>query len=130
MNKQTYSQKTAPKNYTNSRQNPMNSHTPHHTTSIKTYGLAQQKGQTKAPSDVWKRIQKHDREKNLIVMAQRFPSIDKWTRNPDIDNELSNKFWNNPTITYSQKTSLLKFRTGQYMGNARKQLFFGIQRFP
>ncbi len=63
-------------------------------------------------------------------MAQRFPSIDKWTSNPDIDNELSNKFWTNPAITDSQKTTLLKFRTGQYMGSARKQLFFGIQRFP
>ena len=50
--------------------------------------------------------------------------------NLDIDNEISNNFWSNPTITDSQKTTLLKFRTGQYMGNARKQLFFGIERFP
>jgi hypothetical protein len=63
-------------------------------------------------------------------MAQKFPNISKWTMNPDIDNELSNKFWSNPAITDSQKTTFLKFRTGQYMGNARKQLFFGIQRFP
>ena len=38
--------------------------------------------------------------------------------------------WNNPEIIDSQKTSILKFRTGQYMGNAKKQLIFGIQRFP
>ena len=43
---------------------------------------------------------------------------------------MSNDFWNNPEITDAQKTSILKFRTGQYMGNARKQLIFGIQRFP
>jgi hypothetical protein len=77
-------------------------------------------------------IQKHDLEKNLEIMAQKFPNISKWTMNTDIDNELSNKLWSNPAIRYrySQKTTLLKFRTGQYMGNARKQLFFGIQRFP
>ncbi len=50
--------------------------------------------------------------------------------NPDIDNDLSNNFWTNPAITDSQKTAILKFRTGQYMGNARKQLLFGIERFP
>ena len=75
-------------------------------------------------------ITKYDRENNLEIMAEQFPNINKWTMNPDIDNELSNDFWTNPAITDSQKTSLLKFRTGQYMGNARKQLFFGIQRFP
>ena len=74
-------------------------------------------------------IQKHDREKNLVIMAQNFPNIAKWAMNPDIDNELSNNFWTNPIITDPQKTSILKFRKGQYMGNARKQLFFGIQRF-
>jgi hypothetical protein len=63
-------------------------------------------------------------------MAENFPNICKWTMNNDIDNELSNNFWTNPVITDPQKTSLLKFRTGQYMGNARKQLFFGRDRFP
>jgi len=73
---------------------------------------------------------KHDRENNLKILAEQFPNISKWTTNPDIDNDISNNFWSNPVITDSQKTSLLKFRTGQYMGNARKQLFFGIERFP
>ena len=36
----------------------------------------------------------------------------------------------NPTITDKQKSCLIKFRTGTYMGQARKQLFFGRQRFP
>ena len=43
--------------------------------------------------------------------------------NPYIDNELSNKLWSNPAITYSQKTTLSKLHTSQYMGNTRKQLF-------
>ena len=49
--------------------------------------------------------------------------------NPNIDNELSNTLWSNPTITGAQKTNILKFRTCQYMGNARKKLFFGRERF-
>jgi hypothetical protein len=63
-------------------------------------------------------------------MSEQFPNISKWTMNPDIDNTIFNNFWSNPAISYSQKTCILKFRTGQYMGNARKQLFFGIERFP
>ena len=70
-------------------------------------------------------ITKHDRETNLKTMAEKFPNISKWTMNPDIDNDISNNFWSNPVITDAHKTSLPKFRTGQYMGNARKQLFFG-----
>ena len=62
-------------------------------------------------------------------MATQFPNISKWTMNPTIDNELSNTLWTNPTITDAQKTNILKFRIGQYMGNARKQLFFGRERF-
>jgi hypothetical protein len=60
-------------------------------------------------------ITKHDRETTLKIMAERFSNISKWTMNPDIDNDISNKFWSTPTITNSQKTSILKPRTGQYM---------------
>ena len=45
--------------------------------------------------------------------------------NPDIDNDI----WSNPAITYSQKTNLLKFRIGRYMGSASKQLIVGMRRF-
>ena len=75
-------------------------------------------------------IKKHDRENNLEIMSTHFPNISKWTMNPSINNELSNEFWHNPIITDAQKINILKFRTGQYMGNARKQLFFGRERFP
>jgi hypothetical protein len=50
--------------------------------------------------------------------------------NPSIDNKLSNHFGSNPAITYSQKTSLLKFHTGQYMVMQENNYFFGIERFP
>ena len=33
-------------------------------------------------------------------------------------------------MTNSQKTCLLKLQHGQYMGNARRQLFFGRKAFP
>ena len=50
--------------------------------------------------------------------------------NVDKDKELSNKFWTNTSITDKQKACFIKFRTGTYMGKARKQIFFGHQRYP
>ena len=72
-----------------------------------------------------KYIIKHDRKYNLEIIATKFPNIDKWIANEDIDNKLSNEYWTNKQIIDSQKTCLLKLRHGQYMDNARKQLFFG-----
>ena len=72
-----------------------------------------------------KHIIKHDKKYNLEIIATDFSNIDKWISNKDIDNELSNEYWTNKYITDSQKTCLLKLRHGQYMDNARKQLFFG-----
>ena len=63
-------------------------------------------------------------------MAIQTPNVCKWTGNVDIDKELSNEFWNNSTITDKKKSCLIKFRTGTYMGQARKQTFYGRQRFP
>ena len=77
-----------------------------------------------------KHLIKHDRKYNLEIIAIDFPNIDKWIANADIDNELSNEYWTNKHITDSQKTCLLKLRHGQYMGNARKQLFFGREIYP
>jgi hypothetical protein len=75
-------------------------------------------------------IIKIDRKYNLEPLATSFPNIGKWTSNSTIDNDLSNNFWTNPNITTSQITRLLKFRYNQYMGNARKQLFFGPALYP
>ena len=77
-----------------------------------------------------KHLIKYDRRNHLEVAATLFSNIDIWVTNEDIDNELSNDFWNNKNITDFQKTCLLKLRHGQYMGNARKQLFFGREAFP
>jgi hypothetical protein len=77
-----------------------------------------------------KQIIKYDRENNLENMATQTPNTYKWTGNADIDKELSNEFWENPEITDKQKSCLIKFRTGTYMGNAQKQLFFGRQTHP
>ena len=77
-----------------------------------------------------KHIIKHDRKYNLEIIARDFPNIDKWIANEDIDSELSNEYWTNKHITDSQKTCLLKLRHGQYMGNARKKLFFGRETYP
>jgi hypothetical protein len=75
-------------------------------------------------------ILKYDRKRNLTIMASQTHQLHKWLANADIDKSLSNDFWNNPVITDKQKTCLVKFRTGQYMGHARKQLFFGRTAYP
>ena len=77
-----------------------------------------------------KYIIKQDKTHNLAVIATQTHQLHKWLDNKDLDKNLSNDFWNYPDITDRQKTCLLKFRTGQYMGNARKQLFFGRSAYP
>ena len=49
--------------------------------------------------DLKKQIKIFDRENNLEIMAIQIPNIYKWTRNVDIDNELSNEFRKNLAIT-------------------------------
>ena len=66
---------------------------------------------------------KYDQEYHFEATTEQFPSISKWTHNKHIHNELSNNFWNNPKISKAQIKQLLKFRIGQYMGNAHKHLF-------
>ena len=77
-----------------------------------------------------KQIKKYDRINNLEFVAIQTPNICKWTCNENNDKELSNEYWNNPTITDKQKSRHIKFRTRSYMGQAKKQTFFGRQRFP
>jgi hypothetical protein len=73
-------------------------------------------------------LEKLEKEENENT-AKSFDNINKWINNPLIDNKISNDFWTNPTVTDSQITQLLKFRYGQYMGNARKHLFWS-ELFP
>ena len=67
------------------------------------------------------------KQRNIFLLEQledKFPYISKWTNDPNIDNTLSNTFWTNPQIIEAQIKQILKFRTGQYMGNTRKHLFW------
>ena len=67
----------------------------------------------------------YDRKYYLAAATiEQFPSISKWIHNKHIHNELSNNFWNNPKISEAQIKQLLKLRIGQYMGSARKHLFW------
>jgi ribonuclease HI len=66
------------------------------------------------------KLEKEENEK----LAKSFYNINKWINNPLIDNKISKNLWTNPAVTDLQITQLLKFRYGQYMGNARKHLFW------
>jgi hypothetical protein len=68
-------------------------------------------------------------KKKTDVLAKIFDNINKWLNNPHINQKISNNLWTNPTITDVQITQFLKFRYGQYMGNARKHLFWN-ELFP
>jgi hypothetical protein len=75
-------------------------------------------------------LQQHHTQYHLCTLVHSFPNIAKWTTHPNIDIPTSTNFWTHPAITDSQITCLLKFRYNQYMGNARKQLFFGPTLYP
>jgi hypothetical protein len=44
--------------------------------------------------------------------------------NDEIDLEECNEFWKNRQTSDSQISQVLKFKTGQYMGNAHKYTFY------
>jgi ribonuclease HI len=52
-------------------------------------------------------LEKLEKEEN-DKLAKTFDNINKWVNNPLIDNNISNNFWNNPIVTDSQITQLLK----------------------
>ena len=71
-----------------------------------------------------KHILKHDKR------TRQTHQLHKWIENNDIDRILSHDFWTNLAITYKQKTSLIKFRSGQYMCHIWKQIFFCREAYP
>jgi hypothetical protein len=75
-------------------------------------------------------LQSYDTQHNLNKFATSFPNIEKWTTNINIDISTATNFWTHPNVIDFQKTYLLKFRYNQYMGNVRKQLFFGQDLYP
>ena len=70
---------------------------------------------------------KHTNETYLKDTAIFFPNIDKWTSDENIDQITSNNLWTNQDISEAQIKQLIKFCTGQYMGNAQKHLFWPNQ---
>ena len=72
----------------------------------------------------------HNKKHNLEIIVTQIHQLHKWLDNKDIDKAPSNDFWNRQVITDKQKTCSIKFRTRQYMGHARKQLFFGRDAYP
>ena len=60
-------------------------------------------------------------------VMNRFPYVDKWLSNEQINQKLSNHFWKNVNIPYTQITQTLKFRFAQYMGNHRKNIFWPLK---
>jgi hypothetical protein len=77
-------------------------------------------------------LDKQEKKENLPVATANFQSISLWKDDTFIDNISSNNLWENPTIFDAQITQLLKFQYNQYkqyIGNARKQLFFGLEQY-
>jgi hypothetical protein len=70
---------------------------------------------------------KYTTENHLTKLTRNFPNIHKWTSDTNIDNISSNTFWTNPQISETQIKQLIKFCTNQYMGNARKHLFWPLR---
>jgi hypothetical protein len=46
----------------------------------------------------------------------KFPYVDKWLSNTQINQKLSNYLWKDESVTDAQLTQTLKFRYAQYMG--------------
>ena len=57
------------------------------------------------------------------LAKRKFPYVDKWLSNEQINQKLSNHLWNNANVSDTQITQTLKFRFAQCMGNHRKNIF-------
>jgi hypothetical protein len=55
------------------------------------------------------------------IAKNKFPYVDKWLSNDQINHKLSNHFWKNEKATDAHISQTLKFRYAQYMGNQRKK---------
>jgi hypothetical protein len=71
-------------------------------------------------------ITKEHNNRETSAAINKFPYIDKWLSNTQINQKLSNHFWYNDTIPDTQITQTLKFRYTQYMGNHRKNIFWPL----
>ena len=68
-----------------------------------------------------------ERKNHEIGMAiTKFPYVDKWLSNTQINQKLSNHFWKNDNVTNAQITQTIKSRYAQYMGNCRMNIFWPL----
>ena len=78
-------------------------------------------------TELLKHIHKKKHENYEATLAKRkFPYVDKWLLNEQINQKLSDHFWKNVSVPDSQITQTLKFRFAQYMGNHRKNIFWPL----
>ena len=66
---------------------------------------------------------KRTQKREFVTTKAKFPYVEKWLSNTQINEKLSNHFWKNEMVTDAQITQTLKFRYAQYMGNHRKIIF-------
>jgi hypothetical protein len=64
-------------------------------------------------------ITKEHGNRETSLAKHKFPYVDKWLSNIQINQKLSNHFWQDEKIPDTQITQTLKFRYAQYMGNHR-----------
>src|ERR1700738_2077621 len=72
-------------------------------------------------------ITKEHENRECALAIQKYPYVDKWISNKQINQKLSNHFWKSKQIPDTQITQTLKFRYAQYMGNHRKHIFWPLQ---
>ena len=68
----------------------------------------------------------HENRESLIAQ-NKFPYVEKWLNNKQINHKLSNHLWKNKKVTGAQITQTLKFRYAQYMENYRKNVFWPLK---
>ena len=63
----------------------------------------------------------HDNHE-VMVAQNKFPYVDKWLTNKQINQKLSNQIWKKQKVMDAQITRTLKFIYAQYMGNLKKNI--------
>jgi hypothetical protein len=56
-----------------------------------------------------------------MTAQNKFPYVDKWLSNKQINKKPSNYLWKNKKVTDAQITQTLNFRYAQYVGNHLKK---------
>ena len=65
--------------------------------------------------------------REVIIAQIKFPYVDRWLSNKQINRKLSNHLWKKKKVTDAKIIQILKFRYAQYMGNHRKNIFWRLK---